>query len=117
MFTSASKMNKGWASYMDNSNGSREFFFTKHNAKTKGPHLNMIQRTLKNWPGKNFKVFFLTEIKVQSFEKVKLLDAWGVWFVFLNNHFQFLNNISRISMHFFTHTDFYKYFQIIIFNF
>ena len=67
-------MNKGWASYMDNSNGSRELFlFTKHNAKSKGPHLNMIQRTLKNWPGKNSKAFFLTEIKVQSFEKIKLL--------------------------------------------
>ena len=34
----------------------------------------------------------------------------GVWFVFLNNHFQFLNNISRILMHFFTHTYFHKYF-------
>ena len=27
----------------------------------------------------------------------------GVWFVFSNNHFQFLNNISRIFTHFFTH--------------
>ena len=31
----------------------------------------------------------------------------GVWFMILNNHFQFLNNISRISMHFFTHTYFH----------
>ena len=41
----------------------------------------------------------------------------GVWFVFSNNHFQFLNNISSISTHFFTHTYFHKYFQTTIFNF
>ena len=41
----------------------------------------------------------------------------GVWFVILNNYFQFLNNISRISMHFFTHTYFHKYFQTTIFSF
>ena len=34
----------------------------------------------------------------------------GVWFVFSNNYFQFLNNISRISTHFFTHTYFQKCF-------
>ena len=43
------------------------FLFKKYNAKSKGPHLNMIQRTLKNWPKKNSKAFFLTEITVQSF--------------------------------------------------
>ena len=37
-------------------------------------------------------------------------DIRGVWFVFSNNHFQFLNNISRISIHFFTHMYFHKYF-------
>ena len=36
--------------------------------------------------------------------------GWGVWFVFSNNYFQFLNNISRISTHFFTHTYFHKCF-------
>ena len=41
----------------------------------------------------------------------------GVWFVFSNNHFQFLNNISRISIHFFTHTYFHKCFQTTIFSF
>ena len=41
----------------------------------------------------------------------------GVWFVFLNNHFLFLNNISRISTHFFTHMYFHKYFQTTIFSF
>ena len=41
----------------------------------------------------------------------------GVWFVILNNYFQFLNNISRISTHFFTHTYFQKYFQTTIFSF
>ena len=39
----------------------------------------------------------------------------GVWFVILNNYFPFLINISRISMHFFTHTYFQKYFQTTIF--
>ena len=34
----------------------------------------------------------------------------GVWFVFSNNYFQFLNNISRISTYFFTHTYFHKCF-------
>ena len=41
----------------------------------------------------------------------------GVWFVFLNNNFQFLNNITWISKFFFTHTYFYKYFQITNFSF
>ena len=41
-------------------------------------------------------------------------SIWGVWFVILNNHFRFLNNISRISTHFFTHTYFHKYFQTTI---
>ena len=34
----------------------------------------------------------------------------GVWFVFSNNYFQFLNNILRIFIYFFTRTYFYKYF-------
>ena len=41
----------------------------------------------------------------------------GAWFVFSNNYFQFLNNITRIFTHFFTHTYFHKYFQTTIFNF
>ena len=28
----------------------------------------------------------------------------GVWYTHSNTHFQFLNNIIRISIHFFTHT-------------
>ena len=58
------------------------FLFTKHNAKSKGPlikkkkskgpHMNMIQNFEKlAW--ENFQSSFLTEIKVQTFEKVKLL--------------------------------------------
>ena len=39
-----------------------------------------------------------------------------IWFV-LNNNFQFLNNIICISIYFFTHIFFHKYFQITIFNF
>ena len=41
----------------------------------------------------------------------------GVWLVFLNNYFQFLNNILRISMHFLIYTYFYKCFQTTIFSF
>ena len=33
--------------------------------------------------------------------------------MFSNNHFQFLNNISHIFIHFFTHTYFYKNFQFL----
>ena len=40
----------------------------------------------------------------------------GVWFVFLNNHFQFLNNILCISIHFFTHMYFHKCFETTIFS-
>ena len=41
----------------------------------------------------------------------------GVWFVFSNNHFQFLNKIICMSIYFFTHTYFHKYFHITIFSF
>ena len=34
----------------------------------------------------------------------------GVWWVFLNNNFQFLNNILRIFIYFFTHMYFHKSF-------
>ena len=33
-----------------------------------------------------------------------------VWFVFLNNYFQILKNISCSSIYFFSHTYFHKYF-------
>ena len=35
-------------------------------------------------------------------------QVWGVWFVFSNNNFQFLNNITRIFTHFF-HTFFHPH--------
>ena len=40
-----------------------------------------------------------------------LKNHGDVWFMFSNNNFQFLNNISRISTHFFTNTYFHKYFK------
>ena len=51
--------------------------------------------------------------------KKKKADAYtfSIWFVFSNNNFQFLNNISRISIHFFTHAYFHKCFQTTIFSF
>ena len=72
MFISASKMNKVgyllWIIEMAQGN----FLFTKHNAKSKGPHMNMIQNSEKlAW--EKFQSSFLTEIKVQTFEKAKLL--------------------------------------------
>ena len=48
------------------------FLFTKHNAKSKGPHMHMIQN-LEKLAWEEFQSSFLTEIKVQTFEKVKLL--------------------------------------------
>ena len=57
-----------------------------------------------------------TYIIVQKYDSFKTMETtlWknlgGVWFVFSNNHFQFLNNILRISTHFFTYTYFHKYF-------
>ena len=50
--------------------------------------------------------------KKKNERKGQTLRAFGgVWFIISNNNFQFLNNISRISTHFFTHTYFHKYFQ------
>ena len=45
-----------------------------------------------------------------SFQEYFWCILGGVWFIFSNNNFQFLNNISRISTHFFTHTYFHKCF-------
>ena len=44
-------------------------------------------------------------------------EKGGVWFVILNNHFQFLNNVLCISTRFFTHTYLHKCFQTTIFSF
>ena len=55
--------------------------------------------------------------KEKQTEREREREVGGVWFVFLNNNFQFLNNILRIFIHFFTHTYFYKCFQTTIFNF
>ena len=45
------------------------------------------------------------------FFKGKHQSVWGVWFMFSNNHFQFLNNISRILIQFFTYTYFTNIFK------
>ena len=53
------------------------FFFTKHNAKSKGPHMNMIQNFEKlAW--EKFQSSFLTEIKVQTWESqtAEMLDIF-----------------------------------------
>ena len=47
----------------------------------------------------------------------QLNNYGGVWFVFLNNHFQFLNSISCSFIHFFTNMYFHKCFQTTIFSF
>ena len=54
---------------------------------------------------------------MESNYDLRLGNLRGVWIVFLNNYFQFLNNITFIFTHFFTHTYFHKYFQTIIFSF
>ena len=62
-----------------------------------------------------FKVMILCFLKLKKKRKKRL---WGgVWFVFSNHNFQFLNNISRIFIHFFTHTYFHKCFQFLNNNF
>ena len=45
---------------------------------------------------------------------VQLMEVWkleegggGVWYMYLNNSFQFWNNITRISTYFYTHTYLY----------
>jgi len=51
------------------------FFFTKHNAKSKGPHLNMIQNVEKlAW--EKFQSSFLTEIEFKLLRKSNCWDAW-----------------------------------------
>ena len=63
-------------------------------------------------------LFLATKKKTLSNQiKKKVKICRDVWFVFLNNYFQFLNIIIRIFLHFFIHTHFHKYFQITIFNF
>ena len=52
---------------------------------------------------KNGNYFFI------KFEFMKLKG--GVWWVFSNNNFQFLNNISCIFTHFFTYMYLYKNFK------
>ena len=47
-------------------------------------------------------LFLATKKKTLSNQiKKKVKICRGVWFVFLNNYFQFLNNILRIFIHFF----------------
>ena len=42
---------------------------------------------------------------------MKIKSLGGVWYMFSNNNFQFLNNITRIFTYFFIHTYFHKCFQ------
>ena len=69
---------------------SKKLVLLQHKSNTHIFHSQGTKKENSNWPFKSHK--------------------GGVWFVFLNNHFQFLNNILRISTHFFTHTYFHKFF-------
>ena len=42
---------------------------------------------------------------------VSVRHLGGVWYIHSNTYFQFLNNITRIFLHFFIHTYFYTCFQ------
>ena len=55
--------------------------------------------SVKDW------ILVLTEICFMNLKSIG-----GVWFVFSNNNFQFLNNITRIFTHFFTYTYFHTCF-------
>ena len=75
--------------------------------------LNMIQ-CFTGFAGKVLYVLIFYEIKSSQKRKTGYL---GVWIVFLNYFFQFLNNILYNLTYFFTHMYFYKYFHTINFNF
>ena len=64
-------------------------------------HNFKLQKLVSQKKKKNYKTCNLNNL---------LVTYGGVWFVYSNNNFQFLNNVSRISTHFFTHTYFYKCF-------
>ena len=66
-----------------------------------GHHLGL---SVVTWPGPT------TESTLLPKKKRSFVNSRGVWFIFSNNYFQFLNNILRISTHYFTHTYFYKCF-------
>ena len=70
-----------------------------------------------NWLLVSTTSWFATPDHHLSRSLTQFQASTSVWFVFSNNCFQFLNNISRIFTHFFTYMYFHKYFQIIIFNF
>ena len=79
-------------------------------ALTKNVYKNLKKKTFFFLgTSSNFEIF-LKKICTMPLHEALLYSLGGIWFVFLNNHFQFLNNISRILTHFFTHTYFHKYF-------
>ena len=85
---------------------------TKHQKIFFGKFFKMQPNTWKYFPFPEISIFGKYVFSGKRFTATKhsLKCYGGVWFVFSNNHFQFLNNISRISTHFFTHTYFHKCF-------
>ena len=69
------------------------YFFEKH--------FNQFNNSASHYPILRRKAKKKTE---------KVISSFDIWFVFLNNYFQFLNNISYIFTHFFIYIYFYKYF-------
>ena len=101
------------------------FFFLKRKYEKKfmfADKIKIIKRELLLPPHYNFHCHFWKSVKRK--EKMSnfrsslgcgITHKWeniygGVWLVFSNNYFQFLNNILRILTHFFTHTYFHKCF-------
>ena len=90
--------------------------FLAHPKKKKKSFFSIPRKSNQVMLRKN--LFLATKKKTLSNQiKKKVKICRDVWFVFLNNYFQFLNIIIRIFLHFFIHTHFHKYFQTTIFNF
>ena len=100
------------------SNNNFQFLNTYTKQTLKVPKLSKIHilplDILGCWTVFLFFLFFL-ENECWTVYEQRVLGS--VWFVFSNNNFQCLKNITCISIHFFTHTYFHKYFQTIIFSF
>ena len=90
-------------------------------------NLNAWTRTIQDKSKKTNKEIKMRELKyggarINIKRKIRIglmqfRNLRGVWYMFSNNNFKFLNNVIYISTHFFIHTYFHKHFQIRIFNF
>ena len=79
--------------------------FLSSPSKTWGSRVASCQNL--SWQSKNYWSWNLWPYGYSQGFWAKLAH-WAVWYVILSNNLQFLNNITRISTNFFTHTYFPK---------